>query len=59
MPNLFEHCRAVQKSLFGVVCRLHQVRSKALALHIKNRIWKARVFPPSAAGQMPIAPRSA
>ena len=31
-------------SQFGLVSRLRQVRNKAPALHIKNRIWKDRAF---------------
>jgi hypothetical protein len=37
----------MQYTLFGVVSRLRQVRSKPLALDIKNKIWKDRTFPPS------------
>jgi len=38
--------------MFGVVTRQRQVRSKALALHIESRIWKARAYPPSVDGQV-------
>jgi len=37
---------------FGEVSKLRRARSKSLALHIKNRIWKARAFLPSMDGQV-------
>jgi hypothetical protein len=49
---VFEDIFTLLPAQFGVVSRLRRAKSKALALHIKNGMWKARAFPPSADGQV-------